>query len=260
MEWLVDRMIEESACIVMAGEPKRSIKTWILCELVHAIASGRAVFNRFKTVESMRPTFLLAIEDDDFSVRARTEAISRGVGQGGEALRALPMYVRGRPVSIDLADRSQAISLARKIAEYGKENGESALICIDTLARANKSANENSAQEMTVVWDNVTRIRDITGAAVIVTHHLNKPTGAKEGDSRSIGNRLRGSSSIWGATEGLIGINPISFRESANGEALWTCEITTIAKTGNAAPKFTVELYAALGPDGRAKKAMWRVM
>ena len=252
MEWLVKGLIEEKSCIVMAGEPKRSIKTWILCEIIHAISSGRAVFGDYEVREAMRPTFLLAIEDSDASVRSRIESIAAGHHNGNRELRGLPLHVRGRPVSIDLADRGQAEALARRIVSYSESP---ALICIDTLSRANR-ANENSAQEMGVVWDSVTTIRDITQAAVIVTHHKKKPAQSGSGP---IGNSMRGSTAIWGATEGLIDIEPIDFRSDSGG-SMWTCKITPVAKTADAVAPFVVQLVTKNGPDRRAEVAKWSVV
>jgi RecA-family ATPase len=67
------------------------------------------------------------------------------------------------------------------------------LIVIDTQSRVTVGRDENQAESASLIVNAFTRLKDASGACVILVHHLNR-----------LGTNLRGSSAIDGAAEAIV--------------------------------------------------------
>lgn len=67
------------------------------------------------------------------------------------------------------------------------------LVVIDTLSKASAGAQENDGKDMSIIMNNVERIRQATGAHVMVVHHLN-----------SGGEKIRGHTSLKADVDQLL--------------------------------------------------------
>lgn len=67
------------------------------------------------------------------------------------------------------------------------------LTIIDTLATASAGADENSAKDMTTIFNNCAKIRDETGSHVALAHHMN-----------ASGGKVRGHSSIYANADQIV--------------------------------------------------------
>ncbi|WP_421907557.1 AAA family ATPase [Mameliella sp.] len=92
------------------------------------------------------------------------------------------------PTSIDLHGATDGEAIASAIEE---RNSATALVVIDTLARAMGEGDENTAKDMGQFVRNVDLIRDRTSAHVMVIHHSGKDTSKG----------ARGSGSLRGAVD-----------------------------------------------------------
>lgn len=92
------------------------------------------------------------------------------------------------PTSIDLHGATDGMAIATAIEECQQLT---ALVVIDTLARAMGDGDENTAKDMGQIIRNVDLIRERTGAHVMVVHHSGKD--ARKG--------ARGSGSLRGAVD-----------------------------------------------------------
>ncbi|WP_439521079.1 AAA family ATPase [Marivita sp.] len=92
------------------------------------------------------------------------------------------------PVTIDLHGATDGDAIASAIEEC---NEPTALVVIDTLARAMGDGDENTAKDMGQFVRNVDLIRERTGAHVMVIHHSGKDTSKG----------ARGSGSLRGAID-----------------------------------------------------------
>ena len=80
IDWTVEGLVEQGTFVVLGGEPKTS-KTWAILEIAISVATGRPAFNdpTFKCSEP-RPVFLFLLEDGEFNVQARMEALAGSKG------------------------------------------------------------------------------------------------------------------------------------------------------------------------------------
>lgn len=118
----------------------------------------------------------------------------------GKRVAAWCKHHRNNPGKLDFVWEQvplmDALAIDLFIAELLIGGQPPKLLIIDTLAWAMAGGDENSARDMQVVNNNINRIIDHTGAAVLLVHH----TG-KNGDME------RGSSALRGAAEVMIEVS-----------------------------------------------------
>lgn len=169
-------------------------------------------------------------------------------GIGGMAKRAaalvrkyedadVPLYISD--ASYNLRDVAGRHALRDDLAQM---SGKPVLVVIDTLARAMKGGDENSAQDMGALNDSVSALIDATGACVLLVHHSgkNKASGAR-GSSALLGaidtelevdNRLihtRKQRDIEPAEPMGFKLTPVQVAQDEDGEALMSCAVEQCA-------------------------------
>jgi hypothetical protein len=176
---LVKGMLGLGEFSAVCGEPKCG-KSFLATNLGLAIATGQDWFGRKVT---QGPVLYVAAEGAG-GFKKRIEAHRQHHGGIDEA----PFHVI--LTSIDLlnpeADLQPLI--------YWAFTTKAKLVVIDTLSRTMPGGNENGPEDMGAYIANCDKIREGTGAHVLVVHH--KPKGDK--------NTLRGHSSLFGAVDALI--------------------------------------------------------
>ena len=210
LDWTVRNLVEQGTFVVLGGEPKTS-KTWATLEIALSVATGRPAFNEpaFEC-EAPRPVFLFLLEDGEYNVQARMEALASSKGVTEKQLKRMPLHVRcRRPICLD----EDADHIIDHINDFMKEHEllqmRKGLIMIDPLRNAHHRE-ENDSGEMRQVMDACLRIRDRTGYSLLINHHFKKiPKNQEE----SPGNAMRGSSSIYGSVDGIIGMRRIDSDE-----------------------------------------------
>ncbi|MCC7111522.1 MAG: AAA family ATPase [Deltaproteobacteria bacterium] len=273
--WLVDALLPRDALCILGAEPKVG-KTWFWLEAALAVASGGRAFGEFIARPRTSRVLAFALEDGGPSIGARIKAL--------DYLRTEGLHVEVRP-HLDFATD---LSAAAWILASTRHLGGVDLIVIDTLRDAH-SGDENDATAMRAVMAQARLLRDLCGAAVMVTHHMKKPSKA-DADLRPA-HRLRGSTAIHGSADAIIALElrgreredgaddeqaeddadvderdarlaskPPWHRRRPRGE---TGERTTLGvdvelRDAVGAGLFGLELFAGgLGKDGRASFARW---
>lgn len=174
-EWLVEGLLVTDSLAMLYG-PSGQRKTFVAIDVACAVASGRPWHGR-KVMQG--PVVYVAAEG------------VRGLGQ-----RFTAWQLHHRPEdALDVAVVASAVNLAEPgtaamFAAWVKAR-KPALIIFDTLARCTVGAEENSAKDMGQVVDHLGKIREQTGACVLVIHHTGKDP-AKGG---------RGSTAVKGALD-----------------------------------------------------------
>jgi RecA-family ATPase len=179
--WLVDRLIPENGLAVVYGQPK-SCKTFWAIDLSLSVATG-TLFHGVKLLKG-RATYVAA-EGGTARIRDRARAWLHSHGFDDRA--NLDWGLLGR--KLDLTNGSELTEFLRAL------DGHRDLIVIDTLARC-MSGDENTQKDMGAFIAGCDRIREASGAAVLVVHH--------EGKDGSKG--ARGSNALRGAVDAGINV------------------------------------------------------
>lgn len=195
---------------------------------------------------------MFLLEDNQWNVAARMKALARSKGISRAMLERMPLYLRCRK-PVDIVQEADDINdiVNNWVREHGK-GYEPGLIMIDPLRNAHVE-DENDSGAMKRVMENCIRITNNTSYSVVVNHHFKK---MKKGDEDSPGNAMRGSSSMYGAVDGLIGMKKI---ETDNNNT-WRNNVYTQVKAGPQARPFGLELHVQDDEiTGRASLADWVV-
>lgn len=180
--YLVKGLLNRASHAVLYGAPGEG-KTFVALDMAYHVAAGRDwMGHRVRP----GPALYLAFEGMG-GIQDRGEALVRHYGDA-----EVPLYVHA--ADFNLREKPGRQALGALIASLPEKP---ALIVIDTLARALKGGDENSAQDMGAMNDAVGALIASTGACVLLIHHSgkNKANGA------------RGSSALLGAIDTEIQVD-----------------------------------------------------
>lgn len=159
-KWLVQELIPDGGLAVVYGQPK-SCKTFWALDLALSVATGRP----FHGVET-RPGRVTYVAAEGGRVRL-----------GERALAWKIVHHADRTASWKLIDERVDLTSQTEVAQFiAALDGPRDLIVIDTLARC-MSGDENSQKDMGAFVAGCDRIREETGAALLVVHHEGKDAG-----------------------------------------------------------------------------------
>ncbi len=217
---LVEGLIPRGGLVMVASDPYVG-KTWVGLEAGRAVASHTPFLGKF-TAWGGRVLF---VEEDepDWALSKQVQQLM-GHQNEGERLslfQVIPenlspqvitsleknlFFLVNQRVSLDTVEG--AVMLGRATASVGSdpEDRGADLVVLDTL-RSMHSGDENDATWMAFILGNLRLIQDMTGAAIMILHHHNKPTKENSG---SLSYRVRGSTAILGALDGLIGLTKLN--------------------------------------------------
>lgn len=172
--YLIKGILAAGELGVMFGEPACG-KSFLGLHVAYALAQGRRIFGR-RVVPS--PVLYAALEGEG-GMAKRVRALKAGHGDA-------PSF-RYIAQSLPLGeDKTFADDIVKAVRETGAR-----LVVIDTLARAMAGLDENTSADMGAMVMIFDKVRQETGAAVLVVHHSGKDKGRG----------ARGSNALFGAAD-----------------------------------------------------------
>lgn len=188
-QWLVQGVLVEASLAAIYGAPE-SGKSFLAVDMAMAIASGMDWHGR--TVERGGVLYIAAEGVSGFGKRMRAWKLDRG------ALgRVFQFHLM--PDELNLAAEKDG-GVRAFVQDVIAELGPLRLIVIDTLNQTAAGADENSAKDMGRYIASMKRLRDTTGATVVVVHHSGK----------DVSKGMRGSTALLGAMDTTIEVERAS--------------------------------------------------
>ena len=163
---IIEGVIHAGTKVVMASGSKVG-KTWILIAWIIAVATGTRIW-KFRT--KMGKALLVNLEIRREFIADRIEAIQKQ-GNHADLSNLHVLNLQGVTVDFEL--------LAETIIERAR-NEKYSLIILDPIYKAMVGRSENSASTVGVLCNQIDRIIEATGAAVIFAHHYTKGNAAKK--------------------------------------------------------------------------------
>lgn len=161
--WLIKNVLPKADLVVMFGA-SGSGKSFMALDLCMHITQGKD-WRGHKTKKG-RVVYLAAEGSGGFRKRLQAYAKHNDI-QVAEITNF--GIVNGAP---NLMEKSDSVDLARSIKAWGSAD----LIVVDTLSQVLPGANENSGEDMGRALAHCKRIKDATGATVLLVHHAGKDT------------------------------------------------------------------------------------
>lgn len=178
--WIVDKVLTRGGLCVLWGR-SGDLKSWVANDLCMRIATGTPWFGR--EVQQGLVLYVAAEGAYGFGSRVRAWRRFKGEGLPKPAFKLIPH-------SVAIASED----LEHMVAAILALEAQPTLIVLDTLARTFGLGDENKQADMNAYVIAADKLRDATGAAVMIVHH------SGVGD----GNRERGSSVLRGAADTMI--------------------------------------------------------
>ncbi|WP_394761980.1 AAA family ATPase [Phenylobacterium sp.] len=158
--WIIKGVVPDADLGVIFGQ-SGSGKSFFVIDMALAIARG--IPWRGRKVNQRRVQYLAAEGAGGVAVRLRAYAEARHIDVNVTplgVLSAVPNFL----IESDVAEVVEAILAA----------GGAHLIIVDTLAQVTPGANENAGEDMGLALRHARRIKDATGAMVLLVHHSGK--------------------------------------------------------------------------------------
>ncbi|WIH06942.1 AAA family ATPase [Xanthomonas translucens pv. graminis] len=184
--WLVPGLLVEDSVAAIYGAPE-SGKSFLALDIAMAVAGGVDWHGRRVTDGGV--LYVAAEGASGLGKRVRAWEIDRGIDVG-----RFPLWLDHGEVNL-AAEREGGVRAF--VSDVVEELGPLRLVVIDTLNQTAAGADENSAKDMGRYIASMKRIRDETGATVVVVHHSGKDPGKG----------MRGSSSLLGAMDTTVEVS-----------------------------------------------------
>jgi len=182
-KWLVQGVLVEASIAAIYGPPE-SCKSFLAVDMAMAIASGMDWHGR--TVERGGVLYIAAEGAPGLGKRMRAWKVNRGA-QG----RAFQLHLMRDELNLAAEKDGGVRAFVQAVTD---ELGPLRLIVIDTLNQTAAGADENSAKDMGRYIASMKKLRDATGAAVVVVHHSGK----------DVSKGMRGSTALLGAMDTTV--------------------------------------------------------
>lgn len=181
--WLVPGLLVEDSVAAIYGAPE-SGKSFLALDIAMAVAGGVDWHGRRVTDGGV--LYVAAEGASGLGKRVRAWEIDRGIDVG-----KFPLWLDHGEINL-AAERDGGVRAF--VSDVVEELGTLRLVVIDTLNQTAAGADENSAKDMGRYIASMKRIRDETGATIVVVHHSGKDPGKG----------MRGSSSLLGAMDTTV--------------------------------------------------------
>lgn len=177
---LIDGWLDRDSLAVLYGRPAAG-KSFAALDIAACIATGSWWHRR----KSEKGRVLYVAAEGAYALGSRVSAWLTAANAYRPSILDELRWLVAAP-NLFVADDAAALAIIAFELEP-------ALIIVDTLARCAGGADENSARDLGYIIANLDRIRDLTGAAVLVVHHTNKA-----------GETMRGHSALEAAVDTVI--------------------------------------------------------
>jgi RecA/RadA recombinase len=182
-KWLVQGILVEASIAAIYGPPE-SCKSFLAVDMAMAVAGGIDWHGR--TVERGGVLYIAAEGAPGLGKRMRAWKVNRGA-QG----RAFQLHLMRDELNLAAEKDGGVRAFVQAVTD---ELGPLRLIVIDTLNQTAAGADENSAKDMGRYIASMKKLRDATGAAVVVVHHSGK----------DVSKGMRGSTALLGAMDTTV--------------------------------------------------------
>jgi len=192
-------------------------------EMAACVATGRPLFGR---QGDGKPRHALVVQMEDSA-----EELERRYVRLRDLLRQDPNWGEAEDISLLLhmhffipnweAEGGKSLvsilpSLEASIKEVKRDGQEVGLIVLDTLA-ALTEGDENSVEAQRALWPSCYKLRDLSGAAVLVIHHVRKKANNTKPEpimDRLNFDSLRGSTSIVAGARSVLQLESLTEAEA----------------------------------------------
>ncbi len=200
--WLVKGLIPEQGQVVLYGQPGAG-KSFVTLNIAMHIAAGMPWNGKL-----VKPGIVLYVAmEGALAFQNRIYTCANGMGID------VPQTFAYLTLSLDLGDIGIRRQVEREIQRLQRELGQPVqLVVVDTLWRAFPGINENSAEDMGKVVQDITKLAYSNDAAWLAVHHEGRSTG-----------HARGSTALLGAVDTELKVFAEEYKEDGTFSRVIKC-------------------------------------
>lgn len=188
MEWLVDDLLTRGDKSIIGG-PSQSGKSFLAIEIARCIAMGEPFLGH----PVRQGLVIYQAGEGARGIKNRFRAVRSHFGIPHDA--ALPLVLLQNRIDLFSEEGDTQGFIDEVQAIRAMFDAPLQVIFIDTLAKAQGFADENNGRDMGRVLDHIDKIREATGVAICLVHHLNAD-----------GTKLRGHTSVFANIDQVLGV------------------------------------------------------
>jgi len=205
--WLIKGVLPDADLIVIYGASTAG-KSFVALDMAAALARG--VPWRERKVRQTNVVYVAAEGAGGFKKRVQAYAVHHGIdlaemAKGLGVLSAAP----------NLLEKGDCQDLVNAI----KARGEVGLVVVDTLAQTTPGANENAGEDMGQALKHCKRIRELTGAVVMLIHHAGKD--ASKGARGWSGLKAAADAELEVSRVGAARVLRVSKQKDGDDDVMW---------------------------------------
>ena len=227
-KWVIQDFITETSLGQLFG-PSDIGKSFVVLDMALCVATGTKWLGTHSVVQG--PVIYVAAEGS----RGMKKRIPAWLEHHGLEPADLMENFRLIGEALPLGNPGDVRTLIRDCKEEVFPDRDLVLIVLDTQARCTVGLNEDKATEMGLAIDAADRIKNTTGAAVLLLHHI----GLQEG-------RGRGSTGVYGALDAQASLT------GSNHKLILTCTKTKDDEKFKPIPIQLIKVAKSLVPVSRA--------
>jgi hypothetical protein len=181
-EWLIAGILPATSMTTLYGAPGSAKSFWAL-DAALSVASGTP----FHGADVKAGKVIYSLGEGLRGLQYRIEAWLLAHPYVNRELLVENFHVI--PKAVHLLDQYESSSLINTIEDHG----DVSLLIIDTLARALVGGDENSAGDIGRAVSICDKVRDLSGSATLIVHHMD-----------AAGTKARGSTALPGASDAML--------------------------------------------------------
>jgi len=218
--WLVDSFLPTNVVGVLAATGGTG-KSFLALQLAISVATGVSFLDL--PVNEPGGVLMLCAEDDRDEMHRRLVRVVSALEEAGQlttdhrALLEQRLFMRssvGEAVQLtqETRGRVEPTSVTDRLIALAKHLPPLKLIVLDPVSRFRGDNDENSNMAATRFLEQVERLRDATGATVLLPHHVSKSTQAAGGSLEIAG--MRGASALADGARWVAGMTTMNERQA----------------------------------------------
>jgi hypothetical protein len=212
--WLIKGVLPDADLIVIYGASTAG-KSFVALDMACALARG--VEWRGRKVRQTNVVYVAAEGAGGFKKRVQAYAEHHQV----------PLQDLAAPLGVlasapNLLEKADCSDLVQAI----KARGNVGLVVVDTLAQTTPGANENAGEDMGLALKHCKRIRELTGAVVVLIHHAGKD--ASKGARGWSGLKAAADAELEVSRIGAARLLRVSKQKDGDDDLMWGFGLATV--------------------------------
>jgi len=215
-DWIISNLLPRQNLMILAGEPKRSCKSWLVLNLAWDLSEAKPVWNVehskrggvFSVSKPMRSLYF-AQEDSLADAKMRIDAM---IQAGRAPTKDVFIYPKDPALTLSTPEGVE------RICEIANDFAPLDVLIFDPLRNCH-TGDENDSAAVARILRSTACLQQTLNCSVILVHHERKPSrDSRAREDRTSPYALRGSTALYGGADAIVMAVACPMRANAPNE------------------------------------------